>query len=159
MKNKITQIKKNVFNIKRFENSKGLPLPSYATPLSAGMDLCAAIPKNKPVILKPSSRVLIPSGFGIALPEGYEAQIRPRSGIAWKYGLTVVNTPGTIDADYRGEIKIMLINLGDDDFKIERGMRIAQCVIAPYMSISWNLCKSLDDTDRGDGGFGSTGGI
>lgn len=157
MKNKIIQNKNNIFNIKRFENSKGLPLPCYATPLSAGIDLRAAIPKNNPVILKPSARTLVPSGFGISLPEGFEAQIRPRSGLAWKYGITVLNTPGTIDADYIGEIQIILVNLGENDFKIERGMRIAQCVISTYTPVIWRLCDSLESTSRGDGCFGSTG--
>lgn len=157
MKNKTIQSKKAIFNIQRCSHSHGIQLPSYATPLSAGMDLYAAIPKNEPVVLAPSSRCLIPSGVCISLPEGYEAQIRPRSGIAWKYGVTVINSPGTIDADYRGEIKIALINLGKEDFTIKRGMRIAQIVISPYESISWNLCDSLEETDRGEGGFGSSG--
>ena len=137
------------------ENGEGLPLPAYATKASAGMDLQAAISED--IILKPGERKLVDTGFAIALPENYEAQIRPRSGLALKNGITVLNTPGTIDADYRGEIKVILINLGDEDFTITRGMRIAQMIIAPVTQGSFVQVANLDDTDRGEGGFGSTG--
>ncbi len=130
-------------------------LPSYATPLSAGMDLRANL--DAPVILKPMERKIIPTGLYIALPEGYEAQIRPRSGLAIKHGITLVNTPGTIDADYRGEIGIIMINLSNEDFEIQDGERIAQMVINKYEKIDWLPVESLDETSRGEGGFGSTG--
>ncbi|HOF98917.1 MAG TPA: dUTP diphosphatase [Paludibacteraceae bacterium] len=131
------------------------PLPSYATLLSAGMDLRANI--DEPVVLKPLERKLIPTGLFIELPEGYEAQIRPRSGLAIKHGVTVLNSPGTIDADYRGEICIILINLSNDDFVINDGERICQMVIASHEHAEWEEVKMLNDTDRGNGGFGHTG--
>ncbi len=131
------------------------PLPSYATLLSAGMDLRANI--DEPVVLKPLERKLIPTGLFIELPEGYEAQIRPRSGLAIKHGVTVLNSPGTIDADYRGEICIILINLSSDDFVINDGERICQMVIASHEHAEWEEVKMLNDTDRGNGGFGHTG--
>jgi dUTP pyrophosphatase len=131
------------------------PLPSYATLLSAGMDLRANI--DEPVVLKPLERKLIPTGLFIELPEGYEAQIRPRSGLAIKHGITVLNSPGTIDADYRGEICIILINLSNDDFVINDGERICQMVIASHEHAEWKEVKILNDTDRGNGGFGHTG--
>ena len=143
--------------IKRLYNSKGLDLPKYETELSAGMDLTAAIEDNAPITLKPMERMLIPTGLAIALPTGFEAQIRPRSGLAYKNGVTVLNSPGTIDADYRGEVKVLLVNLSPDDFVIERGMRIAQMVIAKHEHVSWHVVDELDDTARGEGGFGSTG--
>ena len=130
-------------------------LPSYATDLSAGMDLRANL--NEPVILKPMERTIIPTGLFIALPEGYEAQIRPRSGLAIKHGITLLNTPGTIDADYRGEIGIIMINLSNEDFGIKDGERIAQMVINKYEKIDWIPVEELDETSRGKGGFGSTG--
>jgi len=130
-------------------------LPSYATDLSAGMDLRANL--NEPVILKPMERTIIPTGLFIALPEGYEAQIRPRSGLAIKHGITLLNTPGTIDADYRGEIGIIMINLSNEDFEIKDGERIAQMVINKYEKIDWVPVEKLDETSRGKGGFGSTG--
>jgi dUTP pyrophosphatase len=142
-------------NIKKLDNLKELPLPSYATSLSAGMDLSAAIDED--IILKSGERVLVPTGIALALPDGYEAQIRPRSGLAFKNGVTVLNSPGTIDADYRGEIKALLVNLSKEDFTISRGMRIAQMVIAEYSQVKFNLVDNLDDTARGEGGFGSTG--
>lgn len=142
-------------NIKTLANYEGLSLPQYATEQSAGMDLLAAI--NAPITLKPMERRAIPTGIAIALPNGYEAQIRPRSGLAIKNGITMINSPGTIDADYRGEVGILMINLGQEDFVIERGMRIAQMVIAKYDSAAWNVVTELDDTARGTGGFGSTG--
>tara|TARA_B100001093_G_scaffold420335_1_gene412240 strand:- start:806 stop:1261 length:456 start_codon:yes stop_codon:yes gene_type:complete len=141
--------------IKRFPNGSGLPLPKYATPGSAGVDLMAAI--DSPMELYPGSRILIPTGLAIALPNGYEAQIRPRSGLAHKNGVTVLNSPGTVDADYRGEISVILINHGDKAILIEYGMRIAQMIIAPVNQVSWNETAELPDTARGERGFGSTG--
>lgn len=140
--------------IKRLEGND-LELPSYETKNSAGMDLRACITEN--IVLKKGERKLIKTGIFIALPENYEAQVRPRSGLALKNGITVLNTPGTIDADYRGEIGVILINLGDSDFTIERGMRIAQMVIAPVVQAELVEVKELDETSRGKGGFGSTG--
>ena len=132
-----------------------LPLPQYATPDSAGLDLLAAVSED--VSLAPGERTLLPTGIALSLPRGYEAQIRPRSGLALKNGLTLLNTPGTIDADYRGEIGVILANLGQETFVIERGMRIAQMVVATVSQVSWNAVESLDDSERGAGGFGSTG--
>lgn len=142
-------------SITQLPNAKGLNLPKYATELSAGVDLEAAV--DAPVTLKPGERQLIPTGLAIALPEGYEAQVRPRSGLAFKNGVTVLNSPGTIDADYRGEVKVILANLGTEPFTIERGMRVAQMVVAQYTRVSFNLVEQLDETARGAGGFGSTG--
>lgn len=130
-------------------------LPEYQTALSAGMDLKANT--SEPIVLNPLQRELIPTGIYIQLPEGYEAQIRPRSGLAAKYGITVVNAPGTIDADYIGEIKVILINLSNEKFVINPGERIAQMIISKYEKIEWNEVKELEKTDRGEGGFGSTG--
>jgi len=132
------------------------PLPLYQTPLSAGMDICANL--SEPVELKPLERKLIPTGLFIALPKGYEAQIRPRSGLAIKHGITVLNTPGTIDADYRGEIGVILINLSGETFVINDGERISQMVITSHEQVVWEQAESLDETARGTGGFGSTGG-
>ncbi len=139
--------------ILRLENGNGLDVPSYATLGAAGLDLRAA----EGVVLKPGARCLMPTGFAIALPENYEAQVRPRSGLAVKFGITVLNSPGTIDADYRGEIKVPLINLGEEDFKIERGDRIAQMIVAPVVRVELISTPALDDTARGTGGFGSSG--
>lgn len=136
-------------------HGEGLSLPKYATSGSAGMDLYAAI--DAPMTLKPLERALVKTGIKMALPDGYEAQIRPRSGLSYKNGLTVLNAPGTIDSDYRGEICVLLINLSNEDFVIEREMRIAQMVIAQYEQISWNQVSDLDETERGQGGFGHTG--
>lgn len=136
-------------------HGKGLPLPAYGTAQSAGMDLCAAIAAD--VVLKPGERQLVPAGFAMALPEGFEAQIRPRSGLALKNGITVLNTPGTIDADYRGEIKVLLVNLGTEAFTVTRGMRMAQMVLAPFTQGAWQVVDDLEETARGAGGFGSTG--
>lgn len=141
--------------LKKLEHAEGLDIPFYATPQSAGMDLTAAV--DEALALAPGMRVLVPTGLAMALPDGYEAQIRPRSGLAYKNGVTVLNSPGTIDADYRGEIKVLLINHGQEPFIIERGMRIAQMIIAPYSSAAWAITDNLDDSARGDGGFGSTG--
>lgn len=131
------------------------PMPTYATPQSAGMDLRANL--EEPVVLHPMERRLIPTGLHIALPEGYEAQVRPRSGLALKHGLTVLNAPGTIDADYRGEIGVVLINLSQEDFTINDGERIAQLVVARYEQVEFSLVKTLDETERGEGGYGHTG--
>lgn len=141
--------------IQQLDNGKDLPLPTYATEQSAGMDLCAAI--DEAIVLKAGERAIIATGIAIALPNGFEAQIRPRSGLAAKNGVTVLNSPGTIDADYRGEIKAILLNTSKEDFTIERGMRIAQMVIARYEQAQWNVVDTLDETTRGAGGFGSTG--
>ena len=138
-------------------HGKDLPLPSYETAEAAGMDLRAAVPEDTPLTLKPGARELVPTGFAMAIPPGFEAQIRPRSGLALKHGIGLVNAPGTVDSDYRGEIKIILINLGCEDFEISRGMRIAQMIIAPVLQVAIEPVESLDDTARGAGGFGSTG--
>ncbi|GAB3536662.1 dUTP diphosphatase [Pontibacter brevis] len=130
-------------------------LPSYQTEHSAGMDLRANL--EAPVTLKPLQRALIPTGLFMELPEGHEAQIRPRSGLAYKHGISIVNSPGTIDADYRGEIKVLLVNLSDQDFIVEDGERIAQMVVARYERITWCAAETLTDTERGAGGYGSTG--
>lgn len=137
--------------------SAGLPLPEYATEGAAGLDLLAANAANEPILLQPMERYLVPTGISFALPEGYEAQVRPRSGLAWKHGVTVLNSPGTIDCDYRGEVRVMLINLGTEAFTINRGDRIAQLIIAPYSRIAWQETETLPESVRGDGGFGSTG--
>jgi dUTP pyrophosphatase len=137
------------------EHAVGLNLPSYATDQSAGMDLSAAL--EEAFVLEPGDRALIPTGLSIALPAGYEAQVRPRSGLALKHGVTVLNSPGTIDADYRGEVKVLLANLGQEAFTIERGMRIAQMVVARHSVVKWSVTEELDETTRGSGGFGSTG--
>lgn len=133
----------------------GLKLPTYETEQSAGMDLSAAL--EEALELGPGDRALVPAGISIALPDGYEAQIRPRSGLALKHGITVLNSPGTIDADYRGEIKVILINHGQSPFTIERGMRIAQMVVEKYETVDWDIVETLDETHRGGAGFGSTG--
>jgi dUTP pyrophosphatase len=147
--------KQTTVALTQLTHALGLNIPQYATAQSAGVDLEAAI--DQPITLKAGARMLVPTGLAIALPEGFEAQIRPRSGLAAKNGVTVLNSPGTIDADYRGEIKVILINHGLEDFIIERGMRIAQMVIAQYALVSWNVVDTLDETARGAGGFGSTG--
>ncbi|MDY5814097.1 MAG: dUTP diphosphatase [Bacteroides sp.] len=131
------------------------PLPAYATPLSAGMDLRANL--TQPILLQPMQRCLVPTGIYVALPTGYEMQVRPRSGLALKHGITVLNSPGTIDADYRGEIGVVLINLSEQAFLIEDGERIAQIVLAKHEQIKWNVVETLDTTERGAGGFGHTG--
>jgi dUTP pyrophosphatase len=141
----------------RLSHGEGLPLPAYQSAHAAGFDLVAAMPQDAPVSLAPGARALIPTGLAFALPDGHEAQIRPRSGLAVKHGVTVLNSPGTIDADYRGEIKVILINLGSETFVIQRGDRIAQAIIAPVTHVEIVPADTLDDTGRGDGGFGSTG--
>ncbi len=139
----------------RLPHFEGLPLPEYITPGAVGVDLFAAI--HDQLHLLPGDIVLVPTGLCVAIPEGYELQIRPRSGLAVKHGITVVNAPGTIDSDYRGEIKVGLINLGKGEFVIERGMRIAQAILARVFRIEWQSCQSLPESSRGDGGFGHTG--
>ena len=139
------------------DHAKDLPLPKYETADAAGCDLLAALPADAPVVLAPGERALVPCGIAIALPSGYEAHVRPRSGLALRHGISLVNAPGTIDADYRGEIGCILINLGTAAFTVERGLRIAQMVIAPVTKAAWVEVESLDETERGAGGFGSTG--
>ncbi len=141
--------------IKRLANSEGLPLPTRMSPHAAGFDICAAI--DLETVLKPREIKLIPCGFAIAVPVGFECQVRPRSGLSTKFGITLINSPGTIDADYRGEVFVPLINHGQADFKIERGMRIAQIVIVPVPEVKWVEVNELDETRRGAGGFGHTG--
>jgi dUTP pyrophosphatase len=144
-------------NVVKLPHGADLKLPKYETEQSAGMDLYAALGDGEAVTLGPLERAMIPTGLAMALPAGYEAQVRPRSGLAAKNGITVLNTPGTIDADYRGEVKVILVNLSNDPFTIERGMRIAQMIIAPVTQGVWNEVDALDETARGAGGFGSTG--
>ena len=143
--------------IMRLAHGHDLPLPSYQSALAAGLDLMAAVPADTAMIIASGSRGLVPTGIAIALPAGFEAQVRPRSGLAARHGLTVLNTPGTIDADYRGEIQVLLVNLGAESVSITRGMRIAQLVIAPVSHAQLREVASLDETPRGIGGFGSTG--
>jgi dUTP pyrophosphatase len=144
-------------DIRQLPHGEGLALPKYQSAHAAGLDLLAAVPLDSPLILSPGARALVPTGLTIALPPGYEAQVRPRSGLASKHGVTVLNAPGTIDADYRGEIGVLLINHGDMPFPISRGERIAQMVIAPVVRAELVAAASLSTTDRGRGGFGSTG--
>lgn len=143
--------------IVRLPHGEGLPLPAYATVDAAGMDLRAALAEDRAVVLLPGRRVLVPTGFVFEIPPGFEGQVRPRSGLALRHGVTCLNTPGTIDSDYRGELSILLVNLGEDDFRIERGMRIAQLIVAPVARAL--VCEStvISGTTRGAGGFGSTG--
>lgn len=143
--------------IQRLAHAEGLPLPAYETPGAAGMDLRAAVPEDDPIVIRPGARALVPTGFCIAAPEGHEAQVRPRSGLALREGVTCLNTPGTVDSDYRGEVKVILINLGEENVIIRRGDRIAQMVICPVVQASWRETASLGQTARGPGGFGSTG--
>ncbi|MEO0909726.1 MAG: dUTP diphosphatase [Pseudomonadota bacterium] len=144
-------------NIVRLPHSNGLELPAYETEDAAGMDLRAAVPNDSPVTIKPGDRALVPTGLVMEIPRGFEGQIRPRSGLAFKNGITCLNTPGTIDADYRGEIMVLLINHGGEKFVVERGMRIAQMVIAPVIQVTIKEASLADETSRGKGGFGSTG--
>jgi dUTP pyrophosphatase len=139
----------------RLPHAEGLPLPAYATPGAAGMDLLAAV--TEPVVIPPGGRTLVPTGLRIALPHGYELQVRPRSGLALKHGITMPNTPGTVDEDYRGELQVIMMNAGTEPFTVERGMRIAQAVVAPVTRATWRETDALPDTTRGEGGFGSTG--
>ena len=141
--------------VRRLSHGEGLPLPNYATPGAAGMDLLAAVPG--PVTIEPGKRALIPTGLAIALPPGFEMQVRPRSGLALRNGILLPNSPGTIDEDYRGEVQVILLNAGDAPFTVERGMRIAQAIVAPVVRAEWQEVEKLDDTSRSTGGFGSTG--
>jgi len=150
----MTKVTVSVRPLPHFE---GLDLPAYETIGSAGMDVRAAVSQEDPILLQAGERAMIPTGLSVAIPQGYEIQVRPRSGLAAKHGLTCLNTPGTIDSDYRGEIKVILINLGQDAFTIQRGERIAQLVLAPVTQLTWEEVDALDETDRGAGGFGSTG--
>lgn len=140
---------------KKLPHAGDLPLPAYESRRAAGMDIRAAL--EQPLTLRPGERELVPTGLRMALPEGYEAQIRPRSGLAWRSGITMLNTPGTIDADYRGEVKVLAVNLGEEDFTIRHGDRIAQMVIAPVEQLFVEESDELPETERGEGGFGSTG--
>jgi len=140
---------------KKLAHAQDLPLPSYESAFAAGMDIRAAL--ENPITLQPGERQLIPSGLKMAMQQGYEAQMRPRSGLAYRHGITMLNTPGTIDADYRGELKMLAVNLGEEEFTINHGDRIAQMVIAPVIQAEVNEVETLSETDRGDGGFGSTG--
>ncbi|MDO8358975.1 MAG: dUTP diphosphatase [Devosia sp.] len=140
-----------------FDHGRGLDLPSQQSPGAAGVDLCAALGPTETLTIASGARAIVPCGFAIALPEGFEAQVRPRSGLAAKHGVTVLNSPGTIDADYRGEVKVILVNLGQDSVDIRRGDRIAQLVVAPVSAVRFNQEERLDATERGSGGFGSTG--
>jgi deoxyuridine 5'-triphosphate nucleotidohydrolase len=142
-------------HLRRLPHGADLPLPGYATAGAAGLDLLAAV--DKPVKIPPAGRALIPTGIAIALPTGFELQIRPRSGLALKHGITLPNTPGTIDEDYRGEIQVIMLNASDEAFTVTRGMRIAQAVLAPVLRATWHEAETLEDTARGEGGFGSTG--
>lgn len=151
---KTTKMSNNTLSV-RIVNQSGHALPEYATAASAGMDIRACL--ENPVVIKPGQRAFIPTGLFIELPIGFEAQIRPRSGLAAKHGITVLNTPGTIDADYRGEIKVILINLSQEPFTIENGERIAQMVVARHEKVAWQIAENLSDTERGAGGFGHTG--
>ena len=141
--------------IMQLDHGKDLPLPKYETDGAAGMDICAAL--SAPLTIKPMQREAVPTGLTMAIPQGYEVQVRPRSGLAFKHGLTVANAPGTIDSDYRGEVKVILINLGDAPVEITHGMRIAQIVFAPVATAAPKIVTHLDETERGAGGFGSTG--
>jgi dUTP pyrophosphatase len=149
--------KNPALGIIRLPHGLDLELPSYETSGSAGMDLRAAVPEDRPLLLLPGRRALVPSGLIFEIPQGFEAQIRPRSGLALKNGITCLNTPGTIDSDYRGEVKVLLINLGDDDFYVTRGMRIAQVILAPVVQLEIEERQHASETARGAGGFGSTG--
>ncbi len=143
--------------VSRLPHGRTLPLPAYETAGAAGMDLRAAPPAETPILLRPGARAAIPTGLRLAIPEGFEGQVRPRSGLALRSGVTALNTPGTIDSDYRGEVKVILVNHGEEDFVIRRGDRIAQLVIAPVVHVDWREVESLEETRRGEGGFGSTG--
>ena len=143
--------------IRRLPHGEGLPLPAYETVHAAGMDLRAAVPADAPLTLRPGDRHAVPTGLAMAIPPGFEGQVRPRSGLALRDGVTCLNSPGTIDADYRGEVKVILINHGPEAFVVRRGDRIAQLLISPVVQASWREVESLDETQRGAGGFGSTG--
>jgi dUTP pyrophosphatase len=154
---KNTEETSNEVKVQRLPHGKDLPLPSYQSALAAGLDLMAAVPADTPLNLEPGQRALVPTGIALALPTGLEAQVRPRSGLAAKHGITVLNAPGTIDADYRGEIQVLLINHGSEAFAVTRGLRIAQLVVAAVAHVALREVETLDPTRRGSGGFGSTG--
>lgn len=143
--------------IVQLPHAEGLPVPAYASDAAAGLDLAAAVPDNAPIVIAPRQRAMVPTGLIIALPDGTEGQVRPRSGLALKNGITVLNTPGTVDSDYRGEVGIILYNTSDEPFTVTRGLRIAQLIVAPVLRVRIESVVSLDDTARGAGGFGSTG--
>ncbi|WP_407157262.1 dUTP diphosphatase [Bradyrhizobium sp. STM 3557] len=146
-----------MIDVRILPHGEGLPLPAYQTAHAAGLDLLAAVAEDAPLVLAPGRHAMVPTGLSIALPDGYEAQVRPRSGLAARHGVTVLNSPGTIDADYRGEVCVLLINHGSDPFTIRRGERIAQMVVASVVHADLNIATSLTATERGSGGFGSTG--
>jgi dUTP pyrophosphatase len=154
----VSQVEVSTVNIVRLPHGADLPLPAYQSANAAGMDLLAAVPVDAPLVLAPGAYIAVPTGIAIALPRGTEAQVRPRSGLAREHGVTVLNAPGTVDADYRGEVQVLLINHGTEPFAVSRGMRIAQLVIAQVMRANLVRAESLDTTPRGSGGFGSTGG-
>lgn len=145
--------------VRRLPHGHDLPLPAYESEAAAGLDLRAAVPDGAPLVLAPGARALVPTGLEMAIPPGHEGQVRPRSGLAARHGVTLLNTPGTIDADYRGEVKVILINLGDTPFEVSRGLRIAQLVVAPVVRVAVEAAETLSDTPRGAGGFGSTGSL
>lgn len=144
-------------NVRRLDHGRDLPLPAYESALAAGLDLAAAVPADQPLVIAPGARVLVPTGLALELPQGYEGQVRPRSGLAVRHGIGLLNAPGTIDADYRGEIMVLLFNLGTEPFAVERGMRIAQLVVAPVVRAELREVAALAESVRGAGGFGSTG--
>lgn len=146
-----------VLGLVRLAHGEGLALPAYESDGAAGLDLRAALPAEAPLVIAPGTRALVPTGFVFEIPQGFEGQVRPRSGLAYKHGITCLNTPGTIDWDYRGEVKVLLVNLGEADFAIERGMRVAQMVLAPVMRARLQERDRSEETTRGTGGFGSTG--
>ncbi len=145
-------------SVMRLAHAEGLPLPAYETAHAAGMDLRAAVPEDAPLTLRPGDRYAVPTGLAVAIPPGFEGQVRPRSGLALRAGVTCLNSPGTVDADYRGEVKVILINLGPETFIVRRGDRIAQLLISPVVQAVLREAEALDETARGEGGFGSTGG-
>ena len=153
----MTESERVEVRIKRLSHGADLPLPEYQSALAAGLDLLAAVPANAPIELAPGARALVPTGIAIALPAGFEGQVRPRSGLAARYGITVLNAPGTVDADYRGELQVILVNFGAEPFVISRGMRIAQLIAAPVQRIKLVEVDALESTARAQGGFGSTG--
>ena len=146
-----------IVKVRRLPHGADLDLPAYQSAGAAGVDLAAAVEDGAPVTIAPGAREMVPTGLSIELPEGYEAQVRPRSGLAAKHGVTVLNSPGTIDADYRGEVKVILINLGDEPFTVARGERIAQMVVQPVVRVAWEEADALSSSARGEGGFGSSG--
>lgn len=153
----IVQSSAPALGVIRLQHADGLPLPAYETAGAAGLDLRAAVPEDRPLLVLPGKRALVPTGLILEIPDGFEGQVRPRSGLAFKHGITCLNTPGTIDSDYRGEVKVLLVNLGDEDFAVTRGMRVAQLVLAAVSRVSVAEKDRAGETKRGSGGFGSTG--